>query len=186
MIQNSEPDQCDARTSITEPPLFGAALTSWSPAADSGQIGSAPAQNLPFWALKELFINENLCGSYGLYGINCSEIMIQEQGFRYCFAYIKDTVLPEPAQTNIKIGSYAALKSRLHNTRTKGPDSWSATRISDPDMHLFCLQKRAVDPDPHGSAFILLPGSGSRRENFSNKNRKKARKLLITAILFNF
>ena len=29
-------------------------------------------------------------------------------------------------------------------------------------------------------------GSGSRRENFSNKSRKKARKLLITAILFYF
>ena len=29
-------------------------------------------------------------------------------------------------------------------------------------------------------------GSGSRRENFSNKSRKKARKFLITAILFYF
>ena len=29
-------------------------------------------------------------------------------------------------------------------------------------------------------------GSGSKREHFSNKNRKKARKLLKTAILFNF
>ena len=29
-------------------------------------------------------------------------------------------------------------------------------------------------------------GSGSRRENCSNKNRKKARKLLITAMLFYF
>ena len=45
---------------------------------------------------------------------------------------------------------------------------------------------RAVDPDPDGSAFILPPGSGSRRETFSNKNRKNARKLVKSASLFNF
>ena len=43
------------------------------------------------------------------------------------------------------------------------------------------IQSRAVDPDPHGS----ICGSGSRRENLSNKNRKNARKLLITSSLFN-
>ena len=31
---------------------------------------------------------------------------------------------------------------------------------------------RAVDPDPHGSAFIFPPESESRREKISNKNRK--------------
>ena len=36
---------------------------------------------------------------------------------------------------------------------------------------------RALDPDPHGS--------GSRRVNLSNKNRKNARKLLITASLLS-
>ena len=45
------------------------------------------------------------------------------------------------------------------------------------DPHSFYLQ----DPDPHS-----ICGSGSRRENCSNKNRKKARKLLITAVVFNF
>ena len=29
---------------------------------------------------------------------------------------------------------------------------------------------RVVDPDPHGSAFIFPPGSGSRRVNLSTKN----------------
>ena len=44
---------------------------------------------------------------------------------------------------------------------------------------------RAVDPDPHGSAFIFYPGSGSisRRENFEEKNRKNARKLAIIVSL---
>ena len=39
-----------------------------------------------------------------------------------------------------------------------------------------------------GSALILPPGSGSRKKNFSNKNRKKAKKLLITTgtVLLNF
>ena len=31
---------------------------------------------------------------------------------------------------------------------------------------------RAVDPDPHGSAFIFRTGSGSRREKLKNNNRK--------------
>ena len=44
---------------------------------------------------------------------------------------------------------------------------------------------RAVDPDPHGSAFIFYPGSGSisRRENFEEKNRKNAGKLAIIVSL---
>ena len=50
--------------------------------------------------------------------------------------------------------------------------------------------KRNTIPYRHGcgsgSAFILPPGSESRRESFSYKNWKKARKLLINAILFNF
>ena len=49
-----------------------------------------------------------------------------------------------------------------------------------------CIGVRAVDPDPHGSAFILPPGSGSRRVNFHTQKQKKARKLPITAIVFNF
>ena len=43
---------------------------------------------------------------------------------------------------------------------------------------------RAVDPDPHGSAFIFPPESGSRKEKCSNKNRKNERKLIIIASLF--
>ena len=43
-----------------------------------------------------------------------------------------------------------------------------------------------MDPDPHGSAFIFPPGSGSNRVNWSTKNRKSARKLLITASLLSF
>ena len=38
----------------------------------------------------------------------------------------------------------------------------------------------------HFTSSICGSGSRSRRENFSNKNIKKARKLLITAVLFNF
>ena len=45
------------------------------------------------------------------------------------------------------------------------------------DPHSFYV----LDPDPHS-----ICGSGSRRDNLSNKNRKKARNVLITAILFNF
>ena len=56
------------------------------------------------------------------------------------------------------------------------------------------VQARAVDPDPHGSAFIFPPGSGlhsicgsgSRGVNLSTKNWKKARKLIITATLLCF
>ena len=40
---------------------------------------------------------------------------------------------------------------------------------------LFRVIIRAVDPDPD------LHGSGSRRVNLTTKNRKNARKLLITA-----
>ena len=43
-----------------------------------------------------------------------------------------------------------------------------------------------MDQDPHGSAFIFLPGSGSRRVNMSTKNLKNVRKLLITATLLSF
>ena len=46
------------------------------------------------------------------------------------------------------------------------------------------IASRAVDPDPHGSAFIVPPGSGSRRETFEGKNRKHARKLVVIVILF--
>ena len=52
-------------------------------------------------------------------------------------------------------------------------------------LRLF-LNSRAVDPDPHGSALILPPGSGSRREKFSNKNGKNASKLVKSASSFNF
>ena len=59
-------------------------------------------------------------------------------------------------------------------------------------MDIYCsIVGRAVDPDPH-SFYLLEPdqhiecGSGSRRENFSNKNRKNSRKLLKTASLLNF
>ena len=41
------------------------------------------------------------------------------------------------------------------------------------------VRPRAVDLDPYGSAFILPPGSSSRRDKSSNKNRKKARKSQI-------
>ena len=36
---------------------------------------------------------------------------------------------------------------------------------------------RAVDPDPHGSAFIFPPESGFRRGKFEGKNRRNARKM---------
>ena len=45
------------------------------------------------------------------------------------------------------------------------------------DPHSFSL----LDPDPHS-----ICGSGSRRVNLSTKNRKNARKLLITASLLSF
>ena len=46
-----------------------------------------------------------------------------------------------------------------------------------------------MDPDPHSSYFLdpdphSICGSESRKENVLNKNRNKARKLLITASLF--
>ena len=46
------------------------------------------------------------------------------------------------------------------------------------------IRSRAVNPDPHGSAFILTTESGSRREIFQIET-EKARKLLITSVLFN-
>ena len=52
-------------------------------------------------------------------------------------------------------------------------DSWFTTRL--PEIRLAnypgcCAKIRAVDPDPHGSAFIYPPGSGSRRVNLSAIN----------------
>ena len=41
-----------------------------------------------------------------------------------------------------------------------------------------CKFSRAVDPDPHSFYFRIRIQSGSRREKFSNKNRKNARKLV--------
>ena len=45
-------------------------------------------------------------------------------------------------------------------------------------------QVRAVDPDPHGSAFIFPPVSGSRRDKIEAKTEKNARKKVI--IIINF
>ena len=36
-------------------------------------------------------------------------------------------------------------------------------------------QSKAMDPDPHESAFIFLPGSGSRRGKFEGKKLKKCK-----------
>ena len=52
-----------------------------------------------------------------------------------------------------------------------------------PKLIILCCI-RAVDPDPHGSAFIFPPGSGI--VNLSTKNWKNAKKLLITATLLSF
>ena len=36
-------------------------------------------------------------------------------------------------------------------------------------FYCYSILIKAVDPDPHGSAFIFLPGSGARREKFEEK-----------------
>ena len=73
-------------------------------------------------------------------------------------------------------------KIRMLNLPSKAPLTWEAWEdFKIPE----CYQKlhsgaqylryimhvlRAVDLDPHGSAFIFPPGSGSRRENLCTKN----------------
>ena len=51
-------------------------------------------------------------------------------------------------------------------------------------VELYTQKSRAVDPDPYGSAFIFLPGSGFKRKKFEENNRKNARKFVEIVILF--
>ena len=48
------------------------------------------------------------------------------------------------------------------------------------------VSSRAVDLDPHGSAFIFPPGSGSRRVNWSTKKRKNASKFAQDPLFLTF
>ena len=44
-------------------------------------------------------------------------------------------------------------------------------------------ESRAVDPDPHGSALIFPPGSGSRRGKFEEKPEKQGKWKNIVILL---
>ena len=61
---------------------------------------------------------------------------------------------------------------------------WSRPRVH----HTYAkntVGNRAADPDSHGSALIFPPGSRSRREKFSNKNRK-SKEICNNCNFFNF
>ena len=63
---------------------------------------------------------------------------------------------------------FTVLAIRFHFVYSSFPIFRKGTEVARQRCSGVCA--RVVDPDPHGSAFIFSPGSGSRRVNLSTKN----------------